>query len=787
MATWYVNAARPSSGAGTSAGTAFRTLAEGRAAMSPGDTLRVAGGFYAETLDLSGIVATAGAPTRVLGDPDDWFVISGGAALPGLTRCTAADAPDVGSGWASVFKSTLAKNALPAGSPWSANICEGTRQLVIATERADRSDTFFVTKPAYYHTADSVTTSGLYITGFKKPSVTDRYTKTQLERAQIRFVQPPNVAAASTVNFDATTKVLGLTGVFEYENSAVKNNFALANLLPSIRQGEWAFIESGSNVTIYVRPMDEASVAAGLISYSVRQTGLDLSGSHHIEVANFVVNQIASGGKDVAPILSRNTGTHAEGQHVHDYSVENSLGFTWVDPADGKTKSGDAAVYMTGVNDLHMHGFKVMRSQSLFGIFLQGNNAGAADWRRLGYNDGLAVADGVTVTGQTSGATCVTLFQHRKSGDLSAGTGLGWFCFAPGSLAGAFQAGENLLVDGRVVGTHHSAENDLTNPAAASAVRQSLRAHLHDFEIRYASSASIRCYTQKDLAIHHGLIHDAAKESHGNTINFYQGCHNCLVWGLNGEGSDGYYTWQESDSIVFAFCAGSASTAPSGGAKVIEEQQNRFSELPGAYHGWLGSCVLNCRGVPNPAKVTDLRYGNSFNVSSSNAPLNRFTVWNNIHHGSAAESGAALDDWDHNINTKGSGTGTGKRGPNDVVVDAMSFYNDPVAGDFGYPAGSAVRTFAAKDWSGLIPGFRARWPQVPAEAFARDMAGAAIDWSRPPVGPTVDPDADYRAAAVTGEPVVPPPPPPPPPDPETPVRPVVRSRVLRLSVTAAAP
>ena len=176
--------------------------------------------------------------------------------------------------------------------------------------------------------------------------------------------------------------------------------------------------------------------------------------------------------------------------------------------------------------------------------------------------------------------------------------------------------------------------------------------------------------------------------------------------------------------------------------------------------------------------MTDSRYGNSFNVSSSNAPLNRFTVWNNIHHGSAAESGAALDDWDHNINTKGSGTGTGKRGPNDVVVDAMSFYNDPVAGDFGYPAGSAVRTFAAKDWSGLIPGFRARWPQVPAEVFARDMAGAAIDWSDPPVGPTVDPDADYRARPVKDGPVVPPPPPPP-------VRPAVRSRVLRLSVTTA--
>ncbi len=768
MAEWHVNGAAATSGSGTGEATAFRTLGEAVAAARGGDTIRVAGGIYRETLDLSGLSgASPSARTRVLGDPDDWFVISGGAPLGGLTRCTAADAADVGPNHARMFKATIAKSALPNADPLSANLCEAGEQLPLCIERADRTDTFFITKPSYFHTADSVTLSGANVTGFRNTAVTAPYTKAQLDRSTIHFVREPNVAASSPVNFDGSTGVLGVTGTHEYENSTVKDNFALFNLLPAMRQGEWGFIESGSDVTIYVWPRSEASVAAGKITYSSLSMGLDISNVDHVEVAHFVVSQIATGSKNQAPILSRNPGTHAKDQYLHDFRIQESLGF-----------GGDAAMYMIGVDDLHAHDFTILRSQGLFGIFLLGNDAGRADWRRLGFDNGRTVADGAAVTGQTSGATCVTLFQHRKSGDLAAGTGLGWFCFAPDGLTGTFQDGENLLVGGSVVGTHHAAENDLTNPAAASAVNQSLRAHLHDFEIRYASSASIRCYTQKDAAIHHGLIHDAAKESHGNTINFYQGCHNCLVWGLNGEGSDGYYTWQESDSIVFAFCAGSASTAPSGGAKVIEEQQNRFSELPGAHHGWLGSCVLNCRGIPNPEKVTDSRYGNSFNVSSSNAPLNRFTVWNNIHHGSAAESGAALDDWDHNINTKGSGTGTGKRGPNDVVVDAMSFYNDPVAGDFGYPAGSAVRTFAAKDWSGLIPGFRARWPQVPAEVFARDMAGAAIDWSDPPVGPTVDPDADYRARPVKDGPVVPPPPPPP-------VRPAVRSRVLRLSVTAA--
>ena len=295
---------------------------------------------------------------------------------------------------------------------------------------------------------------------------------------------------------------------------------------------------------------------------------------------------------------------------------------------------------------------------------------------------------------------------------------------------------------------------------------------------RHTSNSPFRCYTQKDIAIYRGRLGPASKQSHGNTLNFYQQCHNCLVWGVMAEDADGYLTWQEANDIVLAFIAVSASTADSGGARAIYGQQSRQAQLPGAIHGYKGSYVLNTRGVPMPARALDSGNGNGLSASSSEAPLDLWTIWNNIHHGSSSEGGAALAAWDHNINTKGAGSGSGTRGPNDVVVPVDELYTDPAGGDFSYPPGSAVRTFAAKDWSDLIPGFRARWPQVPDEVFTRDMTGAAIDWSRPPVGPTVDPDAAYRSA---DGPVVPPPPA----VPEPPVWPVVRSRVLRLSVRAA--
>jgi hypothetical protein len=761
MAVWYVNAGVGSSGTGKSPSTAFRTLGEAVLAASGGDTVNVAGGIYRETVR----PAPASGPsplarTRILGDPDDPFVISGGQRIDGMVRCTAADSSVVGANWSKVFKGTIVTAAFPGGNPFAGNLCEDGVQLPICNERADRSDTFFLSKPSYYHTADSVVLSGVNITGFRKPSVTDLYTKAQIDRSRAYFVREPNVAGEASVIFDEVTKTIQLQdGPHIYENSIYKDDFALFNLLPAIRQGEWGFVSSGGVTTVYVWPRDEARIATG-ISYSVRTTGLDLNGSNHVEIAYFEVRQTAASSTSQGPVISGG----GRDIYLHHFEVADTLG----------TGSAYAAIYMSSVDDLHMHDFNIFRAQGTYGVFLQGAGAGNADWPALGYGTRTVdVPDGATLVGQTSGATVRILFQHNKTRTVD----IGWYCYEPEDITGTFINGENIRYNGSTVSTVLIAESKSTL-GDAGAVNQSLRGNIHDFVIDTVSESPLRMYTQKDLAIYRGTVRNAAKQSHGNTLNFYQGCHNCLVWGLNGEGSDGYYTWQESDSIVLAFVAGSASSSPSGGARAIQQQQNRFSELPGVAHGFLGSYILNTRGVPLPERALDARYGNGLEITSSvNAPLNKFKVYNNIHHGSSTEAGGvALLDWDHNINTKGSGAGTGTRGSNDTVVDAAALYTDPANGDFSYPDGSAVRTFAARDWSDLIPGFRARWPQIPAEVFTRDMAGEIIDWSVPPVGPTVDSDVDYLTAwkVVTL----------PPREPAL-VAPKLRSRFLRLSVTVA--
>lgn len=707
MATIYFDPAAPGGGDG-SMGSPYNSQATAVAAMSGGDTLEVSGGVL--SAPFSGFPSgTDGAETWIKGDPGNRFIIDGGSSIGVMTQCVEADEQYVGANWASIYKITVNNNLFPGSDPRNANLCENGAQLTLANERAETTDTFFLTRPDYFHTADSVTLSGANITGFRLPSVTDNYTKAQLDNARCYFVAAPNIAANSGVTFNEASKTIGISGAWVYENSAVKDDFALVNLLPAMMAGGWGYRDLGNGTsTLYVWPASSASISAQAITYSSASIGLDLEGVSHIKATDFVVRQISCTSKTAhAPII----GSSGQNVEISDFEVRACAA---TDDCSG--------VLMQGVDDFHAHDFKISRLQGFYGMFLQGSGAGRADWPRLRMTASVSLPGGATITGASSGQTATVVFTSGSDIYLTA---------AASDLP--FQVGETVTASGYSGTVADISQMD--NEGDASLVDHMLRSHVHDFEIEFVSRAPVRLFTCRDPAIYRGYIHDAALESHGNTMNWYQGCHNYLAWGINGEGCGGYYTWQESDSGVIAFCAASASTAPSGGAKAIEEQQNRFSEHPGNEYGWLGSYVLNTRGVPMPERVTDSRYGNGLNCSSGNAPLNGFTVWNNIHHGSSAESGAALDDWDYNINTKGSGTGSALRGPNDVSADWSGMYTDAEGGDFSYKPGSIARTFTGKDWSSLIAGFKARWPFVPESVFDFDLAGDSINWTNLRAGP----------------------------------------------------
>ena len=262
-----------------------------------------------------------------------------------------------------------------------------------------------------------------------------------------------------------------------------------------------------------------------------------------------------------------------------------------------------------------------------------------------------------TAIGVSSGASLIVRSYHST----------GRLRFLPGDLTGAFTNGENVRIDGVTVGTASLGTSGLTRLADPSLVNYNSGGSVHDFDISYISASPIRVFTWRDLAIYQGTLRECGRQSHANAINFYEQCHNILVWGVNTETADGYATWQESDAIVLAFCAFSASTSNSGGHRAIAQQQGSHSRYPGEVFGHKKSAVLNCRTSPFPGRVASTKYGNGMDVTSSAAPLNRWTVYNNVHQGHNGDDFVAIDDWDYNFNTEPGGPGTGAVGPNDVV------------------------------------------------------------------------------------------------------------------------
>ena len=79
--------------------------------------------------------------------------------------------------------------------------------------RADTSETFFLSPPTAYYTAETTVVIDGKIRGFRKPSVTDNYTKAQIENARVYFVAVPNSnAEVDVASFDPPTDTINLAG-----------------------------------------------------------------------------------------------------------------------------------------------------------------------------------------------------------------------------------------------------------------------------------------------------------------------------------------------------------------------------------------------------------------------------------------------------------------------------------------------------------------------------------------------------------------------------------------------
>lgn len=643
MATLYLDFDAATNGSGT-IGSPFNSFASAEAAVTPGDTVMVSG-TYRGTITFN--PAKGGVDkdhkTSWLGSLTNPFIVKGTEVLSGLTRCTIADQVDVGANYNSIFKVTVPLATFPNSNPLAANILENNQQLTICVARADTSDTFFITRPQYYYTGETIR-SGTNIVGFRLPSVTDLYTQAQIENSTVLYVAKPNVSATSAVaSYDTTTKIINLaTTSAVYEDSTVRDNFALRNLLPAMKVGEWGYKISGSNVTMYVWPTNEAHIATG-IEYSARNNGININGTPFLEVAYFRVIGVAPNTLSQAGII--NNGFASQFVHLHHFQVLDCL----------NAGSAYAGIYLNSINDLVMHNFDIRRMQGMYGVFLAGTGASNAD------------------------------------------------------------AG---------------------NPQLVNTMK---RARVYDGSIAYTAQSPFRVYTVAHSAFYHLVFWQCARQSHGNTMNFYQGCYNNLIWGVDGWGSDGYFTHQESTDTCWVLCAGSASKAASGGARTFTQQQNAIAKQADVY-GYLQSYFINCFATPNGVDGR-LNYYNSCNWSSALAPNDRWTVANNHYHGHQTETFAQADLWDYNITTAGAG-----HGANDELVNVYDTYVNPDIDDFRFKPGARVRTKIGRDMTADIAALQARFSGV-FDRWNQDLHRNAIDWAAPPCYCSTDFDAPIGGEA----------------------------------------
>lgn len=653
MATFHLNFDAATDGNG-SVGSQWKLFASAQAGIAKGDTVMVSGYLGdAMVFDRAKGGLTPATKTRWLGTLANPFVVSGGEKLTGWEQCAPGRLGDIGPQYPSVFEKTVTKSSLLGSEPYSANICENNVQLPICTERAITTDAFFLTRPHYYHVASAVTTSGvtpsIQLLTMSLPAVTDLFTKVQLERAALRWVTEPNAAAFSPITYDTVTKVMTLLRPDRYENNSFNNSFALANLLPSIKRGEWGFIDNGTTVTFFLWPKSVASLAGG-IEYSARSVGININGTNNLEIGFFKTRQTA--GRIGASGNLFNFGVDCSDVYLHNFESTDTYAYNEVLTVPGEMQ---AAVYINGVANCELAYFDVRRAQNCFGIFSQGSGA---------------------ETGQRNG-TPETIKMMS-----------GGFC--------------------------------------------------HHYTCAFCSAAGHRLFTVSNHINAFAIFWECARRSHGNKMNAYQSSYNHLWWGIDAQDADGYFTYQESDSIVMAFCSSSASTAPSGDARGIV-QQNRVHFNMGSVYGFKGGACFNNSITPNGLDGR-LSATNSLFWGSGAVPLDRqLFVGNNLMHGSSAYKTADLatiDEFDHNVTTNGV-----TRGPNDVLVTLAETYVNAAINDFRIMPNSIVRTKPGKNITTLIAGLKTRFLKMPDAWWSLDMVEAAMNPASPGIGPTVNKDA----------------------------------------------
>lgn len=360
---------------GTSIQTAFKTIGKAVSVMSGGQVVRIAAGTYREAVNLSSKGGTLLDPTVISGYGNQKPVITGADVITGWTQCTISDIAQVGQNYSNIYKVTI-PTANIAGSggtdPRGVFLHEDGKMMIIASERVlDPKYPMQESATSQFLIADVVNTSGGLITSLQKRSVTDKYTKSQLEKANIWLHYYPNLNARSAITFDDVNHLIIPTNQsLQYESNSNKNRFSLVNILPNIALGEYGYITEGANTTIYVWPKNIANLESRM-EYSARTQGLIFGQTtSYVQCKNLIIKQTASPGvpsDTLYAISAGNTSGVKNNLVFFNILIENTY----------RTDGGYGAISTYSVNNLVIKNVTVKNAINQFGISVSGDASGA--------------------------------------------------------------------------------------------------------------------------------------------------------------------------------------------------------------------------------------------------------------------------------------------------------------------------------------------------------------------------------------------------------------------------
>lgn len=253
---------------------------------------------YRESVDLLSMAGTAQQQVVISGYGTDKPIITGAEPLTGWVQCDASDEPDIGSNYASIFKTTVDKSAYGFTAKEGLALFENNERMQLSADRADPSSHLRQEDKRTFHVASNFILNGQNeITGIVDADIFGQYTSGQLTNAAIYIYAQPNIVSKANItgfNGVDTITVDGLHTVQKDTSTPDADDlrYGLSNILPAISQGKWAVLDGITDVTVFCWPTDTANLASN-IEFCARTGGINLNIANYINIENIELRQFA--------------------------------------------------------------------------------------------------------------------------------------------------------------------------------------------------------------------------------------------------------------------------------------------------------------------------------------------------------------------------------------------------------------------------------------------------------------------------------------------------------------